>query len=81
MGAINAYTARLAERVGFKALYISGGGVAASSLGVPDLGISTAKASSTRRIISIRKSSPSPMPSRSFSRTAQKPGKLKCNTL
>ncbi len=41
IGAINAYSARLAERVGFKALYISGGGVAASSLGVPDLAIST----------------------------------------
>jgi len=41
MGAINAYAARLAERTGFKALYVSGGGVAASSLGVPDLGIST----------------------------------------
>ena len=41
IGAINAYSARMAERVGFKALYISGGGVAASSLGVPDLGIST----------------------------------------
>ena len=41
IGAINAYAARLAEKTGFKALYISGGGVAASSLGVPDLGIST----------------------------------------
>ena len=41
IGAINAYTARMAERTGFKALYISGGGVAANSLGVPDLGIST----------------------------------------
>jgi len=41
MGVINAYAARLAERTGFKALYVSGGGVAASSLGVPDLGIST----------------------------------------
>lgn len=41
VGAINAYAARLAERTGFKALYLSGGGVAASSLGVPDLGIST----------------------------------------
>lgn len=40
-GVINAYAARLAERAGFKALYVSGGGVAASSLGVPDLGIST----------------------------------------
>jgi len=41
VGAVSAYAARLAERVGFKALYVSGGGVAASSLGVPDLGIST----------------------------------------
>jgi len=40
-GAINAYAARLAERSGFKALYVSGGGVAAGSLGVPDLGITT----------------------------------------
>jgi len=41
MGAINAYHARLAEHVGYKALYVSGGGVAAGSLGLPDLGIST----------------------------------------
>jgi methylisocitrate lyase len=41
VGTINAYSARMAERTGFKALYVSGGGVAASSLGVPDLGIST----------------------------------------
>ena len=40
IGAINAYTARMAERTGFKALYLSGGGVAANSLGMPDLGIS-----------------------------------------
>ena len=40
VGAINAYTARLAGRAGFRALYVSGGGVAAGSLGVPDLGIS-----------------------------------------
>lgn len=40
-GAINAYTARLAEAAGFRALYLSGGGVAANSLGLPDLGIST----------------------------------------
>ncbi|HEV2323576.1 MAG TPA: methylisocitrate lyase [Terracidiphilus sp.] len=40
-GAINAYTARMAEASGFRALYLSGGGVAANSLGVPDLGIST----------------------------------------
>jgi methylisocitrate lyase len=41
IGAINAYTARMAERNGYKALYLSGGGVAANSLGMPDLGIST----------------------------------------
>ncbi len=41
VGAINAYHAKLAERVGYKALYVSGGGVAAGSLGLPDLGIST----------------------------------------
>lgn len=40
-GVINAYAARLAERAGFRALYLSGGGVAAASLGVPDLGITT----------------------------------------
>ena len=41
VGAINAYHARLAEAVGFKSLYISGGGVAAGSCGIPDLGITT----------------------------------------
>jgi methylisocitrate lyase len=41
VGCINAYAARLAERAGFQAIYLSGGGVAAGSLGVPDLGIST----------------------------------------
>jgi len=40
VGAINAYAARLAAASGFKALYLSGGGVAANSLGVPDLDIS-----------------------------------------
>ena len=40
IGAINAYHARMAERSGYKAIYLSGGGVAAGSLGVPDLGIS-----------------------------------------
>ena len=39
-GTINAYHTRMAERVGFKAIYLSGGGVAAGSLGLPDLGIS-----------------------------------------
>ncbi len=41
VGTINAYTARMAERAGHKAIYLSGGGVAANSLGMPDLGIST----------------------------------------
>lgn len=41
VGAITAYTARLAKDAGHKALYLSGGGVAANSLGMPDLGIST----------------------------------------
>jgi methylisocitrate lyase len=41
VGAINAYHARMAERTGYRALYLSGGGVAAGSLGMPDLGIST----------------------------------------
>lgn len=41
IGAINAYTARMAQATGFRALYLSGGGVAANSLGMPDLGIST----------------------------------------
>ena len=40
IGAINAYHARMAQRVGYRALYLSGGGVAAGSLGLPDLGIS-----------------------------------------
>ena len=39
VGAINAYHARLAERAGYKSIYLSGGGVAAGSLGLPDLGI------------------------------------------
>jgi methylisocitrate lyase len=41
IGAINANHALLAKRAGFKAIYLSGGGVAAGSLGLPDLGIST----------------------------------------
>jgi len=41
IGTINAYHARMAQRVGYRAIYLSGGGVAAGSLGVPDLGIST----------------------------------------
>ena len=40
VGTINAYHARLAERSGYKSIYLSGGGVAAGSLGLPDLGIS-----------------------------------------
>ena len=41
IGAINAYHALLATQTGYKAIYLSGGGVAAGSLGLPDLGIST----------------------------------------
>lgn len=41
MGAITAYAGLMAKRVGYRALYLSGGGVAANSLGMPDLGIST----------------------------------------
>jgi len=41
VGAINANHALLAQRAGYRALYLSGGGVAAGSLGIPDLGIST----------------------------------------
>jgi methylisocitrate lyase len=40
VGTLNAYTAHMAQRVGYRAIYLSGGGVAAGSLGVPDLGIS-----------------------------------------
>jgi methylisocitrate lyase len=40
IGTINAYHARMAARVGYRAIYLSGGGVAAGSLGLPDLGIS-----------------------------------------
>jgi methylisocitrate lyase len=41
VGAVTAYAGLMAKRVGYKALYLSGGGVAANSLGMPDLGIST----------------------------------------
>ena len=41
VGAVTANSAILAEKVGHKAIYLSGGGVAASSLGIPDLGITT----------------------------------------
>jgi methylisocitrate lyase len=43
VGAVNAYSAIMAEKVGHKAIYLSGGGVAACSMGVPDLGITTMK--------------------------------------
>jgi len=43
VGAVNANTAIMAEKVGHKAIYLSGGGVAASSFGIPDLGITTLK--------------------------------------
>lgn len=41
VGAINAYSALLAERAGFRALYLSGAGVANASFGLPDLGITS----------------------------------------
>ena len=41
VGAINAYTAMLAERAGFKAIYLSGAGVANASFGLPDLAVTT----------------------------------------
>lgn len=41
VGTINANHALLAQRAGYQAIYLSGGGVAAGSLGLPDLGIST----------------------------------------
>ena len=40
-GAINAYSAKLAERAGHKAIYLSGSGVAAASYGLPDLGVTS----------------------------------------
>jgi methylisocitrate lyase len=55
IGTINAYHARMAERVGYRAIYLSGGGVAAGSLGMPDLGISTIDdvLTDTRRITDV----------------------------
>lgn len=41
VGTINAYSAKLAESIGYRAIYLSGGGVAAASYGWPDLGITT----------------------------------------
>ena len=41
VGTINAYVALMAERVGYRAIYLSGAGVANSSYGLPDLGITT----------------------------------------
>ena len=41
VGAVNAYTALLAEKAGFRAIYLSGAGVANASFGLPDLGITT----------------------------------------
>lgn len=41
VGTINAFTARMAEAIGHRAIYLSGGGLAANSLGLPDLGISS----------------------------------------
>ncbi len=55
VGAINANHALLAKRAGFRAIYLSGGGVAAGSLGIPDLGITTLEdvLVDTRRITDV----------------------------
>jgi len=55
VGAINANHALLARRAGFRAVYLSGGGVAAGSLGLPDLGINTLDdvLTDTRRITDV----------------------------
>lgn len=57
VGAINANHALLAERAGYRAIYLSGGGVAAGSLGLPDLGISTLEdvLVDVRRIVNVCK--------------------------
>jgi methylisocitrate lyase len=55
VGTINANHALLAKRAGYKAIYLSGGGVAAGSLGLPDLGISTLEdvLVDVRRIVNV----------------------------
>ena len=55
VGAINANHALLAKRAGYKAIYLSGGGVAAGSLGLPDLGITTLEdvLVDVRRIVAV----------------------------
>jgi methylisocitrate lyase len=55
VGAITALAARMAEATGFRALYLSGGGVSANSLGIPDLGISTMEdvLTDARRILDV----------------------------
>lgn len=57
VGTINANHAVLAEQAGYKAIYLSGGGVAAGSLGVPDLGITTLEdvLIDVRRIVNVTK--------------------------
>lgn len=52
VGVVNAYSAMLAERAGFRALYLSGSGVATASFGLPDLGFTTLSevAEDTRRV-------------------------------
>src|SRR5690606_10616426 len=54
VGTTNANHALLAEQSGFKAVYLSGGGVAAGSLGIPDLGITTLEdVIDARRILNV----------------------------
>ena len=55
VGTINAHHAQLAQRAGYRAIYLSGGGVAAGSLGLPDLGITTLEdvLVDVRRIVNV----------------------------
>ena len=55
VGTINAYTALLAERAGFRALYLSGAGVANAAFGLPDLGLTTLSdvAEEARRLTAV----------------------------
>jgi methylisocitrate lyase len=55
VGTVNAYCGLLARRAGFKALYVSGAGVANSSFGIPDLGLTTLDevATDVRRLAAV----------------------------
>ena len=61
VGAVNAYCALLAEKAGFRVLYLSGAGVANASFGLPDLGITTLNdvCEDVRRVTSATSLAPS----------------------